>query len=187
MLSWWHPQCGCEHRLVQPSKWSRQKATYEYDLLHLLVSLFQSVKHGAAVSGSPYLFLSPKRLGAGVLSIYRNLPTCSDSRPPETVPHHPSPSFNSCSSPLQICLLQCLCNVCAMSITIPTVKLMLFQRTGESGEHHTILGLQEFLNNMAEKPVIYGLWICNFIRKVTHTKYSMEYSDNTYDNWSFSW
>lgn len=146
------------------------------------ISLSLCFSHRSMVQLSPalpFFFLSPKRLGAGVLSIYRILPTCSDSRPPETVTHHPSPSFNSCFSPLQICSLQCLCNVCAMPITLHTVKLMLFQRTREPWEHHTILGLQEFLNNMAAKPDIYGLWICNFIWKVPR-KYSMEYSDHTY-------
>lgn len=136
MLSWWHPQCGCEHRLVKLSEWSRrlQKATYEYDLLHLLVSLFQSVKHGAAVSGCPYFFLSPKRLGAGELSIYRILPTCSDSHPLETVTRHPSPSFNSCFLLLHICSLQCL-----WFVQCPIRSLPLHSRySGEQGNWENI-------------------------------------------------
>lgn len=70
----------------------------------------------------------------------------------------------------------------------PIRSLLLHPRySGEQGElveHHIILGLQAFVNDIEEKSVIYGLWICNFFFAQSHAQ-SMEYSEHTYDNWSF--
>lgn len=178
MLCWWQQvDQGCQRRLVEPSEWSRplQTSTYEYDPLHHLVSLLQLVKHGAAVSKSPYFFLSPKRLGAGELSIYRILPTCSDSHSLETITHNPSPSLNSCFMPWQICSIQCLQFV-KCPIRSPLLHWCYFREQGKVGEHLISHGLQTFVNNIAKQYREAGyLWFKDLIYivfcKVPRTKY----------------
>lgn len=63
----------------------------------------------------------------------------------------------------------------------PICSLLLHWRysreQGEPGEHYIILGLQTFLNDITEEPVIYSLWVCNFFFcKVPRTKYGIQYT-----------
>lgn len=139
------------------------------------ISLSLCFSHWSMVQLSPtlpiFFFLSPKRLGAGELSIYRILPTCSDSYPLETVTHHPSPSPPYLLFAIANLFITMLI-VCAMPDMLRTVTLALFSvPKNKVNRENIILFLVCRVNYIAEKPVIYGLWIWNFFFKVLRKKY----------------
>lgn len=101
--------------------------------MHLLISLFQSLKHGAAVSDSPYFFFHQRGRELESFLFIEFSPRVHTPALSKQLHITPSPSTNSCLSPLQICSLQNAHSLCTAQYVFSLLLFLIRSVTNNFG------------------------------------------------------